>query len=117
MKKNTKLNTIHTPTLFQEIAKDKKVFKFIDLFAGIGGTRIAFENNGGECVFSSEWDSSSQKTYQANFGEIPHGDITKIDAKDIPDFDVLVAGFPCQPFSSIGKRQGFMHATPRHFIL
>lgn len=111
MKKNTKLNTIHTPTLFQEIAKDKKVFKFIDLFAGIGGTRIAFENNGGECVFSSEWDSSSQKTYQANFGEIPHGDITKIDAKDIPDFDVLVAGFPCQPFSSIGKRQGFMHAT------
>lgn len=86
-------------------------FSFIDLFAGIGGTRIAFEKVGGRCVFSSEWDVHSQKTYQANFGEIPHGDITKIAAKDIPKFDVLVAGFPCQPFSSIGKRQGFEHKT------
>lgn len=111
MKKDIKLSSIHTPTLFQQKILKKTKFKFIDLFAGIGGTRIAFERNGGECVFSSEWDSSCQKTYQANFGEIPYGDITKIDAKDIPDFDILVAGFPCQPFSSIGKRQGFMHAT------
>lgn len=85
--------------------------KFIDLFAGIGGTRIAFEKNGLECVFSSEWDPHSQKTYAANFGETPHGDITKIPAEEIPLFDVLVAGFPCQPFSSIGKREGFEHAT------
>lgn len=91
--------------------KKKNDFKFIDLFAGIGGTRIAFEQVGGECVFSSEWDRYSQKTYQANFGEIPHGDITKINEKEIPDFDILVAGFPCQPFSSIGKRQGFKHKT------
>ena len=85
--------------------------KFIDLFAGIGGTRLAFEKNGMKCVFSSEWDPHSQKTYEANFGERPHGDITKIATRDIPDFDVLVAGFPCQPFSSIGKRQGFEHPT------
>lgn len=91
--------------------KKKTDFKFIDLFAGIGGTRIAFESAGGECVFSSEWDEHCQKTYMANFGENPHGDITKIDEKEIPDFDVLVAGFPCQPFSSIGKRQGFKHKT------
>ena len=85
--------------------------KFIDLFAGIGGTRLAFEKNGMKCVFSSEWDPHSQKTYEANFGERPHGDITEIATRDIPDFDVLVAGFPCQPFSSIGKRQGFEHPT------
>lgn len=85
---------------------------FIDLFAGIGGTRLAFEkHNGMTCVFSSEWDQHSQKTYEANFGEKPSGDITQISANEIPDFDVLVAGFPCQPFSSIGKRQGFEHAT------
>lgn len=91
--------------------KQESKFKFIDLFAGIGGTRMGFEKVGGECVFTSEWDSSCQKTYQANFGEIPYGDITKINAEEIPDFDVLVAGFPCQPFSSIGKREGFEHAT------
>lgn len=92
-------------------AQEKGEFKFIDLFAGIGGTRVAFESVGGQCVFTSEWDEFCKKTYQANFGEIPYGDITKIDASTIPDFDVLVAGFPCQPFSSIGKRQGFLHAT------
>ena len=86
-------------------------FRFIDLFAGIGGTRLAFEAVGGECVFSSEWDKDAQKTYAANFGETPHGDITKIKASDIPNFDVLLAGFPCQPFSSIGQRQGFKHKT------
>lgn len=86
-------------------------FEFIDLFAGIGGMRIAFENAGGECVFSSEWDKDSQKTYEANFGEIPYGDITKIHTDEIPDFDVLLAGFPCQPFSTIGQRAGFKHET------
>lgn len=90
--------------------KDGK-FTFIDLFAGIGGTRLGFERAGGKCVFSSEWDKDSQKTYSINFGEVPAGDITKIDEKTIPDFDVLVAGFPCQPFSMIGKREGFKHAT------
>ena len=84
---------------------------FIDLFAGIGGMRLAFEAAGGKCSFSSEWDTAAQKTYEANFGEVPHGDITKIDAQSIPDFDVLLAGFPCQPFSSIGKRAGFLHKT------
>jgi DNA (cytosine-5)-methyltransferase 1 len=86
-------------------------FAFVDLFAGIGGMRIAFQDAGGHCVFSSEWDKDSQKTYEANFGEIPAGDITEIDADDIPDFDVLVAGFPCQPFSTIGQRAGFKHET------
>jgi len=86
-------------------------FKFIDLFAGIGGMRIAFEKAGGQCVFSSEWDRFAQKTYETNFGEVPFGDITQIDARDIPKFDIVAAGFPCQPFSSIGKRQGFEHKT------
>jgi DNA (cytosine-5)-methyltransferase 1 len=85
--------------------------KFIDLFAGIGGMRLAFESTGAICVFSSEWDKYAQKTYEANFGEIPDGDITKIKATDIPKFDILLAGFPCQPFSSIGKREGFKHKT------
>lgn len=85
--------------------------KFIDLFAGIGGMRLAFEKAGGLCVFSSEWDQFAQKTYAENFGEMPHGDITKIDEREIPKFDILTAGFPCQPFSSIGKRQGFKHKT------
>lgn len=90
----------------------KKVdFTFIDLFAGIGGTRLGFEAVGGKCVFTSEWDPQAQKTYSANFGEMPHGDITKISVSDIPDFDVLLAGFPCQPFSSIGQRKGFEHKT------
>lgn len=102
---------IKTPRIQKKEKKKKADFTFIDLFAGIGGTRIAFEKAGGECVFSSEWDKDCQKTYQANFGEEPRGDITKIDASEIKDFDVLVAGFPCQPFSSIGKRQGFVHAT------
>lgn len=85
--------------------------KFIDLFAGIGGMRLAFERNGAECVFSSEWDQFAQKTYFANFGEMPSGDITQINEAEIPDFEILVGGFPCQPFSSIGKRQGFEHET------
>jgi DNA (cytosine-5)-methyltransferase 1 len=82
-------------------------FYFIDLFAGIGGIRLGFESVGGQCVFSSEWDTEAQKTYQANFGDKPLGDITKIATTDIPDHDILLAGFPCQPFSIIGKQQGF----------
>lgn len=84
-----------------------KKFKFIDLFAGVGGIRIPFEELGGDCVFSSEWDKFSQQTYEANFGEIPHGDITEIDAKDIPKHDLLVGGFPCQAFSQAGLKKGF----------
>lgn len=84
-------------------------FKFIDLFAGIGGFRIAMQNLGGKCVFTSEWDEQAKKTYEANFGEVPFGDITKEETKKfIPDgFDVLCAGFPCQAFSIAGKRGGF----------
>ena len=90
-------------------------FRFIDLFAGIGGMRLGFQNNGGVCVFSSEYDKSAQKTYKDNHGELPFGDITKIDAGSIPDHDILIAGFPCQPFShagvsarnSVGKEHGF----------
>ncbi|MEA2012788.1 MAG: DNA cytosine methyltransferase [Verrucomicrobiota bacterium] len=82
-------------------------FKFIDLFAGIGGFRLAFQKNGGKCVFSSEWDKNAKKTYETNFGEVPYGDITKIDHKDIPDHDILCAGFPCQAFSIAGQRKGF----------
>jgi DNA (cytosine-5)-methyltransferase 1 len=86
---------------------DPEGFKFIDLFAGIGGMRIPFDELGGRCVFSSEWDKHAQTTYERNFGERPSGDITKINAKSIPDHDVLLAGFPCQAFSLAGLRQGF----------
>lgn len=84
-----------------------KKFSFIDLFAGIGGIRIAFERFGGECVFTSEWDKFAQQTYEANFGERPNGDITKIDVKDIPNHDILLGGFPCQAFSVCGDQKGF----------
>lgn len=98
--------------------KEKK-FTFIDLFAGIGGMRIAFDRAGGQCVYSSEWNKYSQQTYFANFGEQPEGDITKVNAADIPDHDILVAGFPCQPFSiagvskknSMGRATGFEDKT------
>lgn len=86
-------------------------FTFIDLFAGIGGIRLGFESVGGKCVFSSEFDEDACKTYEANFGEHPSGDITKIKAKDIPDFDILLGGFPCQAFSIIGKKEGFANET------
>ena len=97
----------NTPYIFKSSDKRKKLFKFIDLFAGIGGIRIPFQELGGKCVFSSEWDNFAQKTYRVNFGEIPSGDITKIKATDIPDFDILLAGFPCQPFSQAGLKKGF----------
>lgn len=101
--------------LFKDIFKapfsslEQTDFKFIDLFAGIGGFRIALQDVGGKCVFSSEWDTQAQKTYFANYGEVPFGDITQRTTKNyIPDnFDVLCAGFPCQPFSISGKQKGF----------
>ncbi len=99
--------------------EDRGDFVFIDLFAGIGGMRKAFENAGGQCAFTSEWNEYSKKVYFDNFGDMPHGDITKIDENSIPDHDVLVAGFPCQPFSiagvskknSLGKKHGFLDKT------
>jgi len=95
----------------KKITSSKSKIRFIDLFAGIGGIRLAFESAGCECVFTSEWDKYAQKTYAANFGNVPFGDITKIDATEIPKFDILTAGFPCQPFSSMGRREGFEHPT------
>jgi DNA (cytosine-5)-methyltransferase 1 len=89
----------------------KTNFTFIDLFAGIGGFRIAAQEKGGRCVFSSEWDKFAQRTYERNFGELPFGDITQIDAKHIPEHDVLFAGFPCQPFSYSGLNEGFKDKT------
>ncbi len=86
---------------------DKEELKFIDLFAGIGGFRLALESCRLKCVFSSESNKYAQETYSANFGEIPHGDITKIDEHIIPKHDILCAGFPCQAFSISGKRLGF----------
>lgn len=85
----------------------EKEFTFIDLFAGIGGFRLALEKLGGKCVFSSEKDKYAQKTYSANFDEIPSGNIKKIENEDIPEHDVLCAGFPCQSFSISGKQKGF----------
>lgn len=82
-------------------------FSFIDLFAGIGGIRLPFQQLGGHCVFTSEWDKFAQKTYLANYGEMPSGDITKIKAADIKDHDILLGGFPCQAFSQAGLKQGF----------
>jgi DNA (cytosine-5)-methyltransferase 1 len=90
-----------------EVLENRPSFRFIDLFAGIGGTRIPFQELGGKCVFTSEWDKFSQKTYAVNFGDIPDGDITKIPSSEIPDHDLLLAGFPCQAFSQAGLRQGF----------
>ncbi len=94
-------------------------FKFVDLFAGIGGIRLAYQNLGGKCVFTSEWNTYAKKTYEANFGEVPFGDITKIHTDQIPDHDILLAGFPCQPFSiagvskknALGRAHGFKDET------
>lgn len=84
-----------------------KNWKFIDLFAGLGGFRLALESMGAECVYSNEWDVPVQKVYCNNFGDLPEGDITKVDETTIPDHDILCAGFPCQAFSISGKRRGF----------
>lgn len=109
MNKNVTIkSSIKTPRLFNMKKSDKiSKYKVIDLFAGIGGIRLGFESQNCESVFSSEWDKSAQKTYQANFDEIPYGDITKIDPEEIPQFDILLGGFPCQPFSQAGLKKGF----------
>ena len=91
-------------------------FTFIDLFAGIGGFHLAFHNLGAECVFASEWDKHARETYKHNFKKKSpelfrngnfEGDITEVDKRKIPDFDILTAGFPCQPFSQVGFQKGF----------
>lgn len=110
---------IHTLSKKNRTSASEAPFTFIDLFAGIGGMRIAFEETGGKCVYSNEWNKYSQQTYFANFGELPDGDITKVDERDIPNHDILVAGFPCQPFSiagvskknSLGRATGFADKT------
>ena len=80
---------------------------FIDLFAGLGGFRLALESLGATCVYSNEWDKPVQNVYKENFGDLPEGDITKVDEHTIPDHDILCAGFPCQAFSISGKQRGF----------
>ncbi|WP_295979203.1 DNA (cytosine-5-)-methyltransferase [uncultured Akkermansia sp.] len=97
----------------EDVPRKETDYTFIDLFAGIGGMRIAYERAGGHCVYSNEWNRYSQKTYFVNFGEYPDGDITKVNAADIPNHDILVAGFPCQPFSIAGvsKKQSLGRAT------
>jgi DNA (cytosine-5)-methyltransferase 1 len=114
-------STLKAISDFNKTQPDNKEhsFTFIDLFAGIGGMRIGYENVGGKCVYSNEWNPKSQITYFANFGDLPEGDITKVDEKSIPDHDILVAGFPCQPFSiagvskknSLGRATGFEDKT------
>jgi len=111
LKQNTLFST--RELLFNEVFKELKLkpdydskFRFIDLFAGIGGVRLGFQQNGGVCVFSSEFDKHAQQTYKNNHGEVPFGDITKIPANEIPDHDILLAGFPCQPFSHAGLKRG-----------
>jgi DNA (cytosine-5)-methyltransferase 1 len=106
-------------TIVERSVPENLPFTFVDLFAGIGGFRIALEKVGGRCLFSSEWDKYSQKTYKAWHGDMPHGDIREIKPADIPDHDILAAGFPCQPFSiagvskrnSLGTAHGFNCAT------
>lgn len=115
----TSVNDFIASSIMQSLSNQMQVeqhdaaFTFIDLFAGIGGMRLAFENNGGDCVYSNEWNKYSQQAYFANFGEQPDGDITKVDARIIPSHDILVAGFPCQPFSIAGvsKKQSLGRAT------
>ncbi len=87
--------------------KSLENYTFIDLFAGLGGFRLALESFGAKCVYSNEWDKSVQQVYLKNFGDVPEGDITKVDEKTIPDHDILCAGFPCQAFSISGKQRGF----------
>lgn len=102
-----KIMNFPTEPLFKNRPIEECRFTQIDLFAGIGGIRQAFQNHGGYNVYSSEWDKFAQTTYRINYGEIPDGDITLVDEKDIPNHDILLAGFPCQPFSQAGLHKGF----------
>lgn len=104
----------HVP--FRHSDKAPQLFKFIDLFAGIGGIRIPFQELGGKCVFTSEWDKFSQKVYATNFGEMPSGDITLVPATSIPDHDILLGGFPCQAFSQAGLKRGFSETRGTMFF-
>lgn len=108
--KGNSLNTLTSPSVIEAKTiniKSLKGFKYIDLFAGIGGFHLAMSSFGAECVFASEWDSFAAKVYETNFGIKPFGDITKIDESDIPEHDILCGGFPCQAFSISGKQMGF----------
>ncbi|PIX04153.1 MAG: DNA (cytosine-5-)-methyltransferase [Gallionellales bacterium CG_4_8_14_3_um_filter_54_18] len=108
--RNTRINTQiskSVATIRKKKKQDKPIFTYIDLFAGIGGFHSAADALGGECLFASEIDGDAKTAYEANYGIKPFGDITQIDAKEIPDHDILLAGFPCQPFSIIGNRLGF----------
>jgi len=102
-----KIMSFPTEPLFKNRPIEECRFKQIDLFAGIGGIRQPFQKHGGYNVYSSEWDKFAQTTYRINYGEVPDGDITLVDEKDIPDHDILLAGFPCQPFSQAGLHKGF----------
>jgi DNA (cytosine-5)-methyltransferase 1 len=101
---------------FKRPDNSPELFKFIDLFAGIGGIRIPFQELGGKCVFTSEWDKFSQKSYASNFGEMPAGDITLVGAASIPDHDLLLGGFPCQAFSQAGLKKGFTETRGTMFF-
>ena len=102
-----KIMSFPTEPLFKNRPIEECRFKQIDLFAGIGGIRQPFQKHGGYNVYSSEWDKFAQTTYRINYGEVPDGDITLVDEKNIPDHDILLAGFPCQPFSQAGLHKGF----------
>lgn len=110
------ITQISTHVPFKHPENGPQLFKFIDLFAGIGGIRIPFQQLGGKCVFTSEWDKFSQKVYATNFGEMPSGDITLVPAKLIPDHDILLGGFPCQAFSQAGLKRGFSETRGTMFF-
>ena len=109
------IQSLSTDIPFKDSSSNHR-FKFIDLFAGIGGIRLPFQELEGQCVLTSEWDKFSKKTYAANFGELPSGDITKIASSDVPNHDVLLAGFPCQAFSQAGLKKGFMDTRGTMFF-
>ena len=104
-------DTVRSILNFEAESSPPRSFTFIDLFSGLGGFRLAAESLGGQCVFSSDIDHFARETYKANFGDIPFGDVTKVDESYIPDHDVLFAGFPCQPFSYSGQNKGFDDET------
>jgi DNA (cytosine-5)-methyltransferase 1 len=110
------INSLTTHVPFKRPDNSPELFKFIDLFAGIGGIRIPFQELGGKCVFTSEWDKFSQKSYASNFGEMPAGDITLVSAASIPDHDLLLGGFPCQAFSQAGLKKGFTETRGTMFF-